>query len=1599
MVPAHGTIPYGEALTVVANVSQTPGHAPVTAGTVDFTENGTSVQPEGATSAICQSVPVVQGTASCVLSALAASATPYRFGASFTPAPGTLHASRVTVSQGAEVTVVPASTTITLTGAPDASSPGNVRLVATVSDGSSGSNLPPTGTVSFRQGNVALTCAQASAILTETSASASTEVCDVPAPSETTTYTARYVPTDATDFGPSGPAPVSVAPSAVPAAPGVTGGGLSPLVAPPRSSASKSSGTVTAHDTCSSVFGQLWIDSGGTLTFTGPLNSLGSSASLTVTSSPQSGTCTSTTSIAFSSATLSLFGGTLTGSSLSGTITDGSPDPQLCITAGTLEGVSISGSLCFSVSAATTSGGTIDGITSASLSASGSLSIASVASLSVSTITISNLAPPTADNCSLKNSGDWWLFVGGNLSLSISQSTLTETATGCVDLTSGTSALSLTSTFTGLAIGPVTLNSLTVTLSYASGTGFGVQGTAAVSIAMPSGGTLSTTLTVAFQSSGTVVVGGEANLSSWLGSSWSGTAYLYYATAAVSSFDTGVSSLGNLDLVQGINFAISLTGLPSSISSALQNVGINMTGTLLATGSYDTSSGTFTLAITYTFPTSPPVQLFDNQGVALDLVSATVAFETTASSASINLTMNATLYPNGTAAGAQAVPVSGTLSAAISSTPSASISVSINEPGCALGGGWTNAFGDNGLTVQCAELTVGVTAAFPYVTGSIQGVITSLPSDIATAIGYQDGAPIAFAFGFNPYYLDLSIGTPTSTTTALEPLASFGYGSALQVSYAQLCFAEGAVLLPDGLGCNNGFVLAFSATIDSSIFAKPVSVNVSASLSISNPVSLDFSASISQIIVGSDLIVAPVTLVVCASTAQSCANGTSNFQFEFDGSASLSGSVTVPNAVQLSGSLSLSLSVDLSTGGFSAFVSGSVSGSISVWNPFTNCSGVWYNPTTWHCDGSWGSSSTVSQSLGTTGIAVGSTGLTVMINGYSVTFPFNSNDPPSAPIPSTSTTLTSSVGGTSSTTSTYGQSVVLTATVTASGATFDGLGSVSFYIGAEPIAGCSGTSAVALQDVSGSYTATCTTSQAVVPSSNDTMILPGGSDAIVAEYSGDANFPPAESASVTETVNAATPTLTVSATPSLDFYGQSLSLSVGVSPTDGGGTVTFLDNGVNIAGCVGLSLTGDAGLGLGTDDSAGATCSVGSSWSAGTYPITVSYSGDASATQAVSAVDNVVVHKDNTSATVSESPTTVTYGNESASTFTVTVTTAHGEQMPFTESVIVHVGAASCTASVAPATGGGTGTCSIANTALGASTTPYAVKTTYPGDADLNASGLATSPTGLTVIKDNTTTTVTNSASAPYATETSVIFHVNVAPHYGETGPSGEHVTVTVGSTSCDVILSDGGGSCHLAIAVLPVGGPYAVSVTYPGDSNFNGSTGTNSFSVVTTSTPDCTRDAGAKLVGANFAGANLAGCDLSGANLKNADLEGASLRGANLQGANLKGAILQGDNLVGANLAGTNLMGDNVQYANLQGVDLQQANLQYANLATSYDFSGSNLEGANLQHANLLDANLEDANLSDANLHYADLAGANLTGANLQGANLLGANLTGTVT
>ncbi len=103
------------------------------------------------------------------------------------------------------------------------------------------------------------------------------------------------------------------------------------------------------------------------------------------------------------------------------------------------------------------------------------------------------------------------------------------------------------------------------------------------------------------------------------------------------------------------------------------------------------------------------------------------------------------------------------------------------------------------------------------------------------------------------------------------------------------------------------------------------------------------------------------------------------------------------------------------------------------------------------------------------------------------------------------------------------------------------------------------------------------------------------------------------------------------------------------------------------------------------------------------------------------------VSKDTTDTLLTVTPGTEPYGQENSATFTVSVVTTNGEELPETDDVAVQVGGTTvCTAVVFPVSGGGSGTCSPSSgTAVLAGS--YTASADYGGDSDLAGSPSSTS--------------------------------------------------------------------------------------------------------------------------------------------------------------------------------------------------------------------------------------------------------------------------------
>ncbi len=202
-------------------------------------------------------------------------------------------------------------------------------------------------------------------------------------------------------------------------------------------------------------------------------------------------------------------------------------------------------------------------------------------------------------------------------------------------------------------------------------------------------------------------------------------------------------------------------------------------------------------------------------------------------------------------------------------------------------------------------------------------------------------------------------------------------------------------------------------------------------------------------------------------------------------------------------------------------------------------------------------------------------------------------------------------------------------------------------------------------------------------------------------------------------------------------YGDesSATWSASVATSDGSpatGTVTVASGGLIIC----TILLPDTGCTADDPTALGA--------SADPQAVVATYSGDPVHPGSTSGAVGWTVTPDSTMATVSVSPTAVTYGYEQLVVVTVTVTTGHGEDLPIGGEVLnVQIGSLDLSARLSLGGGGASGACYLQYRDLTANPIPYAVTTTYAGDIDLLPSATATAPVGLTVNAPPSVTTAT----------------------------------------------------------------------------------------------------------------------------------------------------------------------------------------------------------------------------------------------------------------
>jgi type II secretory pathway component PulJ len=381
--------------------------------------------------------------------------------------------------------------------------------------------------------------------------------------------------------------------------------------------------------------------------------------------------------------------------------------------------------------------------------------------------------------------------------------------------------------------------------------------------------------------------------------------------------------------------------------------------------------------------------------------------------------------------------------------------------------------------------------------------------------------------------------------------------------------------------------------------------------------------------------------------------------------------------------------------------------------------------------------------------------------------------------------------------STYGGSVIFTATMAPSGAT----GTVTFMDGVTPLG--TGT-------ISGGVATYATTTLSV------------NSHSITAVYGGDGNYNTSTSSALSQTVNKAIPTVTVSSSVNPSTYGGSVTFTaavsgLGVTPT---GTVQFKIDGVNFGAVVSLS-------------SGSATSGATTTLAVGNRVITAVYNGDGNyAPNTGTLPGGQTVNKAIPTVTVSSSVNPSTYGG--SVTFTAAVS---GLGVTPTGTVQFKIDGVNFGAVVSLSSGSATS---------GATTTLVAgnrvITAVYNGDGNY-APNTGTLPGGQTVNKANTTVVLTSNSN-PSTYGGSVIFTATMAPS-GATGT----VTFMDGVTPLGTGTISGGVATYATTTLT--GGSHSITAVYGGDGNYNTSTSSALSQTVNKAALSITANAQSKVYGA----------------------------------------------------------------------------------------------------------------------------------------------------
>jgi hypothetical protein len=415
------------------------------------------------------------------------------------------------------------------------------------------------------------------------------------------------------------------------------------------------------------------------------------------------------------------------------------------------------------------------------------------------------------------------------------------------------------------------------------------------------------------------------------------------------------------------------------------------------------------------------------------------------------------------------------------------------------------------------------------------------------------------------------------------------------------------------------------------------------------------------------------------------------------------------------------------------------------------------------------------------------TGVTSGVHTYTAQYPGDANY---SAITFGSVTVNVGVIGTTTTmtatptTASYGQSVVLSATVTPTTGTVVPTGTVTFYSNGVSI----GTGAV-------------NTTTGIASLTTSTLAV--GTDSLYASYGGSTqNGSSSSSANPTSvTIAFASTTTTLAATPTSAIYGSTVTLTATVrssttgTPTD---TVSFYD---------GTTLLGTQTL------TAGTAVFTTTALTAGTHSaLTAVYGGDVNFNGSTSAAaNNVTIFASTTTTQLGLSGTSAPYGT-SISMLALIINNNGGASATTATGTVSY--ADSGTAIGSGTVASGSATYATTTLAVGA----HNIVATYSGDSDFAGSSSANAP--LTITQAGTSSTLSaTSNNIVYGTSDTIT--VTVSPSTSGT-PTGT-VLLKDGGVAISTLTLSGGTASYTAAALT--GGTHSITCTYSGDTNFTAST------------------------------------------------------------------------------------------------------------------------------------------------------------------------------